>query len=280
MLDVLGASRRARLARAAARRTRLPGRARRRRRGPADRRQRRSRLRRGRSGGRGACSMRPSARWRRSGPGSRRSIRRSAGPRDMFARHLVPGRPRAWSRSCRPRRAAGSTRACCAMADAGRAATAAAEIQDAALERGELGVAHAALPRRATTCWSRRRVALPAFAAGIEYPDPVRQTRWIDWAGFSYPFNLTQQPAISVPCGLTAAGLPVGLQIVGAEVRARRWCCARRARSRPPSRSRCPPSRAAERPLAGVACGLTWLGAHAWLRQLRPATAAYRALLQ
>lgn len=32
-----------------------------------------------------------------------------------------------------------------------------------------------------------------------------------------YPFNLTQQPAASVPCGLTAAGLPVGLQIVGAK---------------------------------------------------------------
>ncbi len=28
-------------------------------------------------------------------------------------------------------------------------------------------------------------------------------------------FNLTQQPAITVPCGATAAGLPVGLQIIG-----------------------------------------------------------------
>jgi aspartyl-tRNA(Asn)/glutamyl-tRNA(Gln) amidotransferase subunit A len=32
---------------------------------------------------------------------------------------------------------------------------------------------------------------------------------------FTYPFNLTQQPAASVPAGLTAAGLPVGLQIIG-----------------------------------------------------------------
>ncbi|MGH3444074.1 MAG: amidase family protein, partial [Nocardioidaceae bacterium] len=31
-----------------------------------------------------------------------------------------------------------------------------------------------------------------------------------------YPFNMTQQPALSVPCGLTDAGLPAGLQIVGA----------------------------------------------------------------
>jgi aspartyl-tRNA(Asn)/glutamyl-tRNA(Gln) amidotransferase subunit A len=34
---------------------------------------------------------------------------------------------------------------------------------------------------------------------------------------FTYPFNLTQQPAASVPAGLTAAGLPVGLQIIGAK---------------------------------------------------------------
>ena len=56
---------------------------------------------------------------------------------------------------------------------------------------------------------------LAAFEAGKERPDPARQPRWINWAPFSNPFNLTQQPAASVPCGLTAAGLPVGLQIVG-----------------------------------------------------------------
>jgi aspartyl-tRNA(Asn)/glutamyl-tRNA(Gln) amidotransferase subunit A len=58
-------------------------------------------------------------------------------------------------------------------------------------------------------------VPIPAFAAGAERPDPARQKRWIEWAPFSNPFNLTQQPAASVPCGFTAAGLPVGLQIVG-----------------------------------------------------------------
>lgn len=35
------------------------------------------------------------------------------------------------------------------------------------------------------------------------------------WAEFSYPYNLAHGPAVSVPCGLTAAGLPVGLQIGG-----------------------------------------------------------------
>jgi Asp-tRNA(Asn)/Glu-tRNA(Gln) amidotransferase A subunit family amidase len=32
---------------------------------------------------------------------------------------------------------------------------------------------------------------------------------------FTFPFNLTGQPAATVPCGFTAEGLPVGLQIVG-----------------------------------------------------------------
>ena len=31
----------------------------------------------------------------------------------------------------------------------------------------------------------------------------------------TFVFNLTQQPASSVPCGRTSAGLPVGLQVVG-----------------------------------------------------------------
>jgi aspartyl-tRNA(Asn)/glutamyl-tRNA(Gln) amidotransferase subunit A len=37
----------------------------------------------------------------------------------------------------------------------------------------------------------------------------------LGWTPFSYPFNLTQQPAITVPCGLMSKGLPMGLQIVG-----------------------------------------------------------------
>jgi aspartyl-tRNA(Asn)/glutamyl-tRNA(Gln) amidotransferase subunit A len=37
----------------------------------------------------------------------------------------------------------------------------------------------------------------------------------VNWTPFSYPFNLTQQPAASVPCGFTAKGLPAGLHLVG-----------------------------------------------------------------
>jgi aspartyl-tRNA(Asn)/glutamyl-tRNA(Gln) amidotransferase subunit A len=36
-----------------------------------------------------------------------------------------------------------------------------------------------------------------------------------DWVSFTYPFNITGQPAATVPCGFTNEGLPVGLQIVG-----------------------------------------------------------------
>ncbi|MFW6599258.1 amidase [Propionibacteriaceae bacterium Y2011] len=58
-------------------------------------------------------------------------------------------------------------------------------------------------------------VAVAPFAAGHDVPPDSGLRNWPDWAGFSHPFNLTQQPAISVPVGMTAAGLPVGLQIVG-----------------------------------------------------------------
>ncbi len=56
---------------------------------------------------------------------------------------------------------------------------------------------------------------IAAFAAGHTVPPDGPYRGWQDWTPFTYPFNLTQQPALSVPCGLTATGLPVGLQIVG-----------------------------------------------------------------
>ena len=56
---------------------------------------------------------------------------------------------------------------------------------------------------------------LAAFAAGQEVPEPGPNRRWVECARFTYPFNMTQQPACSIPCGFTKAGLPAGLQIVG-----------------------------------------------------------------
>src|SRR5436309_5495891 len=44
---------------------------------------------------------------------------------------------------------------------------------------------------------------------------PQHEWDWFPWAGFSYPFNFTGHPAASIPAGFTAAGMPVGLQIVG-----------------------------------------------------------------
>jgi aspartyl-tRNA(Asn)/glutamyl-tRNA(Gln) amidotransferase subunit A len=56
---------------------------------------------------------------------------------------------------------------------------------------------------------------IPAFEAGVEVPPGAAEPRWTSWTPFTYPFNMTQQPAASVPCGFTSAGLPVGLQVVG-----------------------------------------------------------------
>lgn len=53
------------------------------------------------------------------------------------------------------------------------------------------------------------------FEAGHDVPPGGPYEKWWQWTRFSYPFNLTQQPALSVPVGSTSDGLPVGLQIVG-----------------------------------------------------------------
>ncbi len=58
-------------------------------------------------------------------------------------------------------------------------------------------------------------VAVPALLVGADLSDPATERYWIDWTPFSYPFNMTRQPAATVPCGRTKSGLPIGLQIVG-----------------------------------------------------------------
>lgn len=57
---------------------------------------------------------------------------------------------------------------------------------------------------------------ITAFEAGAEVPKGSGHRRWTGWTPFTYPFNLTQQPAATVPCGVDREGLPVGVQIVGA----------------------------------------------------------------
>ncbi len=56
---------------------------------------------------------------------------------------------------------------------------------------------------------------IAAFEAGKLSPVDDGMGKWVNWTPFSYPFNLTQQPAASVPCGFTKVGLPIGLHIVG-----------------------------------------------------------------
>ena len=58
-------------------------------------------------------------------------------------------------------------------------------------------------------------VSVPAFEAKAPDEWELSLPRFLGWTPFTYPFNLTQQPAAVVPCGLTQSGLPISLQIVG-----------------------------------------------------------------
>jgi aspartyl-tRNA(Asn)/glutamyl-tRNA(Gln) amidotransferase subunit A len=57
---------------------------------------------------------------------------------------------------------------------------------------------------------------IEAFAVGQIGPKEIagRKVSPFAWVSWTSPFNITRQPALSLPCGLTADGLPVGLQIV------------------------------------------------------------------
>ena len=83
-------------------------------------------------------------------------------------------------------------------------------------ERGQMQQRHAAF---------LERYDLLLCPAAIVPPFPV-ETRWleslgghrfasyVDWLAIAYAITLTGCPALSLPCGFTAAGLPVGLQMV------------------------------------------------------------------
>lgn len=58
-------------------------------------------------------------------------------------------------------------------------------------------------------------VAVPAFDARAAGQVAMTPESMLGWTPFSYPFNLSQQPACSIPCGMTSDGLPIGLQLVG-----------------------------------------------------------------
>ena len=63
------------------------------------------------------------------------------------------------------------------------------------------------------------QMPLTAFEVGVEVPAGRGMRNWMDWSPFTYPFNFTQAPAASVPCGLTSEGLPAAVQIAGPRYR-------------------------------------------------------------
>ncbi|WP_420033817.1 amidase [Streptomyces sp. cg28] len=83
---------------------------------------------------------------------------------------------------------------------------------DVRMELGRrMGVFHSAYDVLVTPS-----LPVTAFEAGVEVPRGSGLRRWTGWTPFTYPFNLTQQPAATVPVGVDGDGLPVGLQVVGA----------------------------------------------------------------
>lgn len=50
---------------------------------------------------------------------------------------------------------------------------------------------------------------------GVDVPAGHEGRNPVDWSYFTYPFNLSGNPAVSMPIGLASNGMPVGLQLVG-----------------------------------------------------------------
>ncbi len=88
------------------------------------------------------------------------------------------------------------------------------DIQRLHLRRGELGSRLRQFMQRFDLI-ATPSVAVPAFDALPAGHRPMDEQAMLGWTPFSYPFNLSQQPACSIPCGLTRDGLPIGLQLVG-----------------------------------------------------------------
>ena len=88
------------------------------------------------------------------------------------------------------------------------------DVQQLHLRRGQLGSLMRQFMLRYDLLLTPA-VSIPAFDARPAGQVPMTAENMLGWTPFSYPFNLTQQPACTIPCGLTQDGLPIGLQIVG-----------------------------------------------------------------
>ena len=99
------------------------------------------------------------------------------------------------------------------MADEGKA-MALKDYLDAVQARGAYGSAMCAFMEDYDFLLTPA-TATPAFDTGKLTPLDDDGNAWMAWTPYSFPFNLSQQPAASINCGFTSDGLPVGLQIVG-----------------------------------------------------------------
>ncbi|HKB74267.1 MAG TPA: amidase [Burkholderiales bacterium] len=131
-------------------------------------------------------------------------------PQETFSRHWFPGAALVVS-SVPAKKRSLIDKGLREIARRGERITA-LEHFEAAQKRNELGLAmsrfHVHYDLLVTPTLS-----VAAFDVGREAPKNAKS--WVSWTPFTFPFNLTQQPAASIPCGLTKAGLPVGLHIIG-----------------------------------------------------------------
>ncbi len=89
------------------------------------------------------------------------------------------------------------------------------ELQTLTKRRGELGI-HMRRFHERFDLLVTPGVSIPAFAAKSPSEHELSIEAFLGWTPFSYPFNLTQQPACVCPCGFDREGLPLSVQIVGA----------------------------------------------------------------
>jgi aspartyl-tRNA(Asn)/glutamyl-tRNA(Gln) amidotransferase subunit A len=96
---------------------------------------------------------------------------------------------------------------------AGAASVSRAEFQNAIQQRDMLALAMAQFHQKYDLLLCPVMPCQP-WEAGRATPAPLAEDDW-SWCPFTYPFNLTRQPAASVPMGKDANGMPLAVQIVG-----------------------------------------------------------------
>jgi aspartyl-tRNA(Asn)/glutamyl-tRNA(Gln) amidotransferase subunit A len=88
------------------------------------------------------------------------------------------------------------------------------ELQSLTKRRAELGI-HMRKFHERFDLLITPGVSVPAFEAKASGEQTLTLDAFLGWTPFSYPFNLTQQPACVCPCGFSSDGLPLSMQIVG-----------------------------------------------------------------